>query len=164
MKGSERVNTAGSLMVSYRHKKFNIRNILTVTSNVSNDSPYGQFSEYARLNPYWSPYDENGLLSQNIALQFIDDKDKETSDEFVANPLYNASLNTLLRQEYIDVTNNAYIEWMIKPGLKATITSLPGVTMLPTCTALPMPKAAWAAKILNRMPSHFQFLPRPFLM
>ena len=120
MKGSERVNTAGSLMVSYRHKKFNFRNILTVTSNVSNDSPYGQFSEYARLNPYWSPYDENGLLSQNIALQFIDDKDKETSDEFVANPLYNASLNTLLRQEYIDVTNNAYIEWMIKPGLKAT--------------------------------------------
>lgn len=107
-------------MVSYRHKKFNFRNILTVTSNVSNDSPYGQFSEYARLNPYWSPYDENGLLSQNIALQFIDDKDKETSDEFVANPLYNASLNTLLRQEYIDVTNNAYIEWMIKPGLKAT--------------------------------------------
>ena len=120
MKGSERVNTAGSLMVSYRHKKFNFRNILTVTSNVSNDSPYGQFSEYARLNPYWSPYDENGLLSQNIALQFIDDKDKETSDEFVANPLYNASLNTLLQQEYIDVTNNAYIEWMIRPGLKAT--------------------------------------------
>lgn len=38
----------------------------------------------------------------------------------MANPLYNASLNTLLQQEYIDVTNNAYIEWMIRPGLKAT--------------------------------------------
>lgn len=26
----------------------------------------------------------------NTRAQFIDDKDKETSDEFVANPLYNA--------------------------------------------------------------------------
>lgn len=62
MRGSDRTNTSGSLMVSYRHKKFNFRNILTVTSNESNDSPYGDFSEYARLNPYWAPYDENGLL------------------------------------------------------------------------------------------------------
>lgn len=117
MRGSDRTNTSGSLMVSYRHKKFNFRNILTVTSNESNDSPYGDFSEYARLNPYWAPYDENGLLLQNIVLQF--DKDNASGD-FVANPLYNASLNTLLQQQYLDVTNNAYIEWMIQPGLKAT--------------------------------------------
>lgn len=116
MKGSDRTNTAGSIMLSYRHKKFNFRNILNVTSNVSNDSPYGAFNEYARLNPYWSPYDKNGILTQNIATQFID----ENSDEFVANPLYNASLNTLLQQKYIEVTNNTYIEWMIKEGLKAT--------------------------------------------
>lgn len=117
MKGSDRTNTSGSLMVSYRHNKFNFRNILTVTANESNDSPYGAFDEYARLNPYWSPYDENGLLVQNILLQF---DEENTSNEFVANPLYNASLNTLLQQQYIDVTNSAYIEWMIQPGLKAT--------------------------------------------
>lgn len=116
MKGSERTNTAGSIMLSYRHKKFNFRNILNVTSNVSDDSPYGSFSEYAKLNSYWSPYDKNGLLVQNIATQFID----EHSEDFVANPLYNASLNTLLQQRYIEVTNNSYIEWMIKPGFKAT--------------------------------------------
>ena len=69
------------------------------------------------MNPYWAPYDENGLLLQNNVLQF--DKDNASGD-FVANPLYNASLNPLLQQQYLDVTNNAYIEWMIQPGLKAT--------------------------------------------
>lgn len=116
MKGSDRTNTAGSIMLSYRHKKFNFRNILSVTSNVSNDSPYGAFSEYARLNPYWSPYDKNGMLTQNIVAQFIEDYE----EDFEANPLYNASLNTLLQQKYIEVTNNSYIEWMILTGLKAT--------------------------------------------
>ena len=51
-----------------------------------------------------------------------------------------------------------------KSGLKAAITVLMEEVMLPTCTALPMPKAARAAKIQKIAPSHFQFLPRPFLM
>ncbi len=118
MKGSDRTTTAGSVMVSYRHKKFNFRNILNISSNVGNDSPYGSFSEYARMNPYWSPYDENGKLLRNIVFQFSDDP--ETEQEFVANPLYNAQLSSLLRNEYIDVTNNSYVEWHILPGLKAT--------------------------------------------
>lgn len=114
----DRTTTAGSLMVSYRHKKLNFRNILTVTANESNDSPYGSFDEYARLNPYYSPYDQNGILVQNMLLQF--NSEDEVGTEFIANPLYNASLNTLLQQQYIDVTNNSYIEWMIIDGLKAT--------------------------------------------
>lgn len=118
MKGSDRTTTSGSLMVSYRHNKFNFRNILTVTANESNDSPYGTFDEYARLNPYYSPYDQNGILVQNMLLQF--DNEDNVGADFIANPLYNASLNTLLQQQYIDVTNNAYIEWMIITGLKAT--------------------------------------------
>ena len=67
MKGSTRDTYDGSLQVSYRHKKFNFRNILNVTSNVANDSPYGTFSEYAAMNPYYSPYDKNGFLVKNAA-------------------------------------------------------------------------------------------------
>jgi len=118
MKGSDRTTTAGSLMVSYRHKKLNFRNILTVTANESNDSPYGTFDEYARLNPYYSPYDQNGILVQNMLLHF--NSEENVGSDFIANPLYNASLNTLLQQQYIDVTNNSYIEWTIVNGLKAT--------------------------------------------
>lgn len=118
MKGSSRDTYDGSLQVSYRHKKFNFRNILNVVSNVAKDSPYGQFSEYALMNPYYSPYDANGLLVKNAALS-VDGLEVDEG-EFVPNPLYNASLNTKIEQRYLDVTDNLYVEWAILQGLKAT--------------------------------------------
>ena len=119
MKGSTRDTYDGSLQASYRHKNFNFRNILTVTSNVANDSPYGLFSEYAAMNPYYSPYDTHGLLVKNAALS-VDGLDTDNS-EFVANPLYNASLSTKIESRYLDVTNNLYVEWAVMQGLKATL-------------------------------------------
>mgnify|MGYP001040744355 CR=1 FL=1 len=118
MKGSSRVTYDGAVQVSYRHKKFNFRNILNVTSNVAKDSPYGTFSEYAYMNPYYSPYDANGLLVKNAALS-VDGLDK--TGEFVANPLFNASLNTKIENRYTDITDNLYVEWNVLQGLKATL-------------------------------------------
>ena len=117
MKGSTRDTYDGSLQVSYRHKKFNFRNILNVTSNVANDSPYGTFSEYAAMNPYYSPYDKNGFLVKNAALSV----DGLETTEFVENPLYNATLNTKIENRYLDVTDNLYVEWSVLQGLKATL-------------------------------------------
>ena len=119
MKGSSRTTYDGQLQVSYRHKKFNFRNSLNVVSNVASDSPYGTFSDYAYMNPYYSPYDANGLLVKNAALS-VDGLD-EDNGEFVANPLYNATLNTKIEERYLDVTNNLYVEWAILQGLRATL-------------------------------------------
>ncbi len=113
MKGSDRTNYEGSVSISYRYKGLNFRDNLTITSNVANDSPYGAFSEYAAINPYLSPYDDKGLLVQNANII-------PGADNFVANPLYNASLNTKLQSKYIDVTNNLSVEWMIVMGWKVT--------------------------------------------
>lgn len=120
MKGSTRDTYDGSIQASYRHKRFNFRNILTVTSNVANDSPYGQFSEYALMNPYYSPYDVNGILVKNAALS-VDGLTGVENDLFVKNPLYNASLSTKLENRYLDVTDNLYVECDILQGLKATL-------------------------------------------
>lgn len=119
MKGSTRDTYEGSIQASYRLKNLNFRNILTVTSNVANDSPYGQFSEYAKMNPYYSPYDSHGLLVKNAALSV--DGLNENNSEFVKNPLYNASLSTLIEERYLDVTDNLYVEWSVLQGLKATL-------------------------------------------
>ena len=86
---------------------------------MANDSPYGLFSEYAAMNPYYSPYDTHGLLVKNAALS-VDGLDTDNS-EFVANPLYNASLSTKIESRYLDVTNNLYVEWAVMQGLKATL-------------------------------------------
>ena len=64
MKGSDRENVAGAVTLSYRYKSLVFRNVLSVTFNKANDSPYGSFSEYTKLNPYWSPRDENGNLKR----------------------------------------------------------------------------------------------------
>ena len=117
MKGSSRETYDGSIQVSYRHKKFNFRNSLNVVSNVAKDSPYGSFSEYALMNPYYSPYDANGLLVKNAALSV----DGMEATEFVGNPLYNATLNTKIEKRYLDVTNNLYVEWSVLQGLKTTL-------------------------------------------
>lgn len=117
MKGSDRVTYNGTINISYRHKKFNFRNTLSVTGNTADDSPYGTFSEYAYMNPYYSPYDRNGLLIANAA-QSIDGTEES---EFVANPLYNARLNTKIQKKYLDVTSNLYVEWNIIRGMTATL-------------------------------------------
>lgn len=65
------------------------------------------------MNPYLSPYDEKGNLVQNASII-------PGADNFEANPLYNASLNTKLTSKYLDVTNNFSVEWMIVMGWKVT--------------------------------------------
>ena len=122
MKGSDRTKIEGNVSISYRHKNFNFRDILTVTAVNSTDSPYGQFSEYTQMNPYWTPYDQYGNLQKNAEIAVAENgSNRESDQQLFANPLYNARLSTRLTQEYIDVTNNFYTEWNIVQGIKATI-------------------------------------------
>lgn len=107
MKGSERNTMNGSLNISYKTRKVTFRNIMSIASNKSYDSPYGSFSEYAKMNPYWSDKDEFGHIKRYV-------------DTDVPNPMYDAEINTMLRTRYLDFNNNFYIEWQIFDGLKGT--------------------------------------------
>jgi TonB-dependent SusC/RagA subfamily outer membrane receptor len=60
MKQSGRRNVQGNVNLSYRYGKWMFRNSLSVTRNRADDSPYGSFSDYVSVNPYFAPYDENG--------------------------------------------------------------------------------------------------------
>ncbi len=103
MKGSFREVINGDVQVSYRIKKWSFRNIMSISHMNSEDSPYGTFDAYAKMNPYFSPYDENG----NIIRYYIQKKE----NDFVANPLYDATLGTKLYNGYLDFTDNLYIEY-----------------------------------------------------
>ncbi|WP_044213095.1 SusC/RagA family TonB-linked outer membrane protein [Saccharicrinis fermentans] len=105
MKESGRQNIAGSLSVDYRHKSLMFRNIMSVNANNSEDSPYGSFSEYAKMNPYWAAYNEDGSIA--------------TGDDY-SNPLYNATINTTLKDSYFEFRNNLYVEWTMAEGLRLT--------------------------------------------
>lgn len=115
MKGSDRNTFSGGLTLSYRLKNFIFRNKLSITYNSANESPWGNFSDYARMNPYSRIYDQNGQLvkSYNYTSMtgFVDPQ---------TNPIWNSMINTKNVSRYTDITNNFYAEWSASKSLKFT--------------------------------------------
>ncbi|MHA4895885.1 SusC/RagA family TonB-linked outer membrane protein [Pedobacter sp. PWIIR3] len=131
MKGSDRTTTTGNSFLSYRLKKFQFRNDLTLNFNKANNSPYGSFKQYTRLNPYWSPTDADG----NLKVYLEDVRDPQTGLRITSsdyydnlngyigrplNPLYNASLNITDKTKYSNITNNFETRYQALEWLRLT--------------------------------------------
>ncbi|RZS71033.1 TonB-linked SusC/RagA family outer membrane protein [Pseudobacter ginsenosidimutans] len=116
MKGSGRNTMALFTTLSYTYRNLIFRNQLEFNRNVSTNSPYGSFSEYAKLNQYYKPTDDNGNLVKVMGLYpFYNGPDRN-----VYNPLYNAGLNVKSESGYSQLINNFYIDWRISPAIRAT--------------------------------------------
>ena len=109
MRGSKRNNLGVGIKLQYNYKNLRFLNNLTYESVRSEESPYGSFSEYVRMNPYFYPWDENGNV---VAVLYESDK--------VLNPLYNATLNTKNARKYDEFVNNFSVEWTIMDNLRLT--------------------------------------------
>lgn len=110
MKGSERNTFSGTITLSYMYKNLIFKNQTTTDFNKAVESPYGEFSTYASMNPYWRTKDENGDYYKtypSIGKSFD-----------IQNPLYDAHLNTLDRKKYTNIINNFSIEWAIVESLR----------------------------------------------
>ena len=86
MKGSDRTKLGTSIKLQYNYKNLRFRNEITYDKVTSNNSPYGSFSQYALMNPYYYPYDENGQVKQIV----FESSNANSSQTAVSNPLYNA--------------------------------------------------------------------------
>jgi len=111
MKGSSRKNLNGDITLMYSVKNLIFRNYTSVTSNHAKESKYGSFQDYVDMEPYNSPYDEKG----NLVKTFYD---YNHSKNLIGNPLYDASLNTINKSEYLQLINNFSVEWQILEGLR----------------------------------------------
>lgn len=81
MKGSYRNRTGAGLTLDFRNKKWlQILNSISYNSTSTQDSPYGSFELYGRLQPYYAIYDENGELLETLS----------TGEQTINNPLYQA--------------------------------------------------------------------------
>lgn len=118
MKGSNRNTLNGNVFLSYKLKNLTFQNDLQVASNHSQNSPYGAFSDFAKINSYWKPYDDEGNL-----LMLLDDRNYSNEaygtnySNKVYNPLYNAALPSIDKSKYTQITDNFAIEWSILPKL-----------------------------------------------
>ena len=115
MKGSDREVISGGFNFQYRYGKFLFRDQLSVTFNKADESPYGAFSEYAKLNPYWRAYNDDGSIREVMGDYQIANMQ---GSHPIYNPMINASLNTKTSTSYTDITNNFYAEWDAFEGMK----------------------------------------------
>ncbi|NLR81121.1 SusC/RagA family TonB-linked outer membrane protein [Chitinophaga eiseniae] len=116
MKGSSRRTFNGTINLSYYYKNIRFTNNLMIGLGESAESPYGSFSDYVKMNPYWAPYDENGRV---IKLLGNPGSNIYTNrwNTLPTNPLYDATLNTFQKYKTTDITNNLSVEWRIQPDL-----------------------------------------------
>ncbi|MBR1463066.1 MAG: SusC/RagA family TonB-linked outer membrane protein [Prevotella sp.] len=113
MKGSDRNTLSGGITLSYRIKNFQFRDKLSIDYNDSHNSPYGTFSNYARLNPYSRLYDSTG--------NYVQGYDYENVYRLtIYNPLFNTTLNTIDKTGYTTIQNDFYLEWFITEQWKLT--------------------------------------------
>ena len=102
--GRERFGLGFSLI--YRIKdKITIKNYISYAHTHAYNSPYGSFSQYAKLNPYERIYNDNGELIPKLS-------DGDT------NPLYDALLpnrNFTKDQEFREQLS---VDWFIRDGLR----------------------------------------------
>ena len=116
MKQSGRERMGLGLELQYIYKNITFRDQLTYSKVTSKNSPYGEFSRYATLNPYLKFKNADGTYIYQVD---IDDRYHPSSyRDPVYNPLYNTMLNTIDRSGYNDLTNLFGIDWHILEGLR----------------------------------------------
>lgn len=86
-----------SIDIRYRYKGLLISNIAYVDYTKSDrTSPYGTFSQYAQLNPYYRIRDQYGNIQKYLEKQSVVDN-MYTAGMTVGNPMYNTLYNTMDR-------------------------------------------------------------------
>jgi len=112
MKGSLRNRGALGFSLSYNlNDKLLIRNYISVDKMKRKESPYGNFAQYALLNPYYPFQDEHGQLIREM-------KQMINSDRQIWNPVYEATVGNRDEASYLHVTDNLNLEWNIVRGLR----------------------------------------------
>lgn len=106
MKGSFRDNLNLGLNLMYTYKNLQVNNNLTYGYTNAKESPYGDFSDYAHLQPYDRPYDKDGNLIEELEF---------SKDDYGAinNPLYEALLNNYQFEKQDEFIEQISAQWFL---------------------------------------------------
>lgn len=118
MKGSFRDVISGNVNVAYRRGGWTFRNIMGISHMNSSESPWGNFNEYAVLNPYLTPYDDEGNLKKVLQMKDYTYNGVSTFFGLVMNPMYNATIGTTDISQYLAISDNFYAEYQFLKFLR----------------------------------------------
>lgn len=115
MKESYREVFGASFDLTYRIRdKVSIRNSFEFSQTNVHNSPYGSFSQYAQMNPYYPIHDEDGKLIRT----YTPHSGAYNGRSWYRNPLYNATLPYKDESGIETVSDNLNIDWWILPELR----------------------------------------------
>lgn len=119
MKGSSRNRYSTDIDLSYNiGNKLLFRNTVTITKTDSHESPYGSFSNYVRMNPYYPKTDSSGKTEQVLDNWTQHDSRGSVYSTLVLNPLYDATLGSFNKSEYLQVIDALTADWHITHSLR----------------------------------------------
>lgn len=107
MKGSGRDRYSVGFSLDYRMKSLQVKNTVSFTHSKSKESPYGSFSDYTILQPYDTPYNDDGTLRKRLSFS------KNSNLREANNPLYEATLGNYTWSAYDEVSNNLSLNWYL---------------------------------------------------
>lgn len=120
MKGSERNQVSAGTKLLYQHKKLNVTNDLQFSRVTSQESPYGNFSNYTQALPYHREKDQNGKYYRTLTLRNVAPTGMSLGiSDSQLSPVYEAKyLSSFTGKENLDFSNNFGINWELVSNLR----------------------------------------------
>lgn len=119
MSGSSRNRYSSDIDLSYNlGNKLLFRNTVTITKTDSHESKYGNFSNYVRMNPYYPKTDTLGRTDQVLDNWVQHTANGSIYSSPVLNPLYDATLGSFNKSEYLQLIDALTADWHITHSLR----------------------------------------------
>lgn len=111
MKGSESDTKSVNFSMSYHKENLTVGATINLSETDGENSPYGSFSDYTSLNPYYRATNASGGYDQEL-----DNK----NGVLVTNPLYNANIGIKDITRNMTISTGLNIEYMLLKNLRLT--------------------------------------------
>lgn len=125
MKKTNLNTKTGKVDLNYRYGKILINNSLSVDySNGARTSPYGDFQEYALVNPYYRRTDDNGNIIQVLDDHKTNGKYSGLVGDYgtpTLNPLWNAQFNSKNDSRDFELREALKVEYLPTESLRLSL-------------------------------------------
>lgn len=112
MKDSQNNNKSVNFSMTYRKDNISVGATINLTESNQQNSPYGDFSSYTRLNPYYPTKNANGEYEQIL------DNYKGSGSNTIVNPLYNATIGIKDKARNLTIASTLNLEYQATKNLR----------------------------------------------
>lgn len=112
MKDSQNNNKSVNFSMTYRKDNISVGATINLTESYQQNSPYGDFSSYTRLNPYYPTKNANGEYEQIL------DNYKGSGSNTIVNPLYNATIGIKDKARNLTIASTLNLEYQATKNLR----------------------------------------------